>query len=874
MSRLASFLAVLLAAPCSFAATFTVTNTNTGGAGSLYRAITDANQTKTADVIEFSIPSLETVTINGPLPDIDAPLTINGYSQSGASPNDKPFVADADIRVQLDASQVPLGGALLQVDDGPTTIRGIAIKGLASQRIGISIGINANDVVVQGCFIGMLADGSTDASSGTGIRIDGADALIGGSLPAYANLISGNDGAGIDIRGTGARVLGNLIGTDNAGADPVANGTGILIGGANADNILIGANDQASANLIAGNANSGIAVLATAGGNVSIRGNRFRDNGDLAIDLGNDGVTPNDETDADVGANHLQNYPVLTFARLNGTTLVVEGYFQSSPASYRFEFYLVNEPDPTGFGEGLRLLAAMTPTTSGGTFHFRFAFPVTDVPTEEFFVSATAENLSTLETSEFSESIGVVFGGDELVVTNADDSGPGSLRAAIEEANEDLTPDTIVFELPQPLTPIQPQSTLTIDETVIIDGYTQATARPNTLGFGSNAELKVEIDLSLAPDGTSPLQIDAAGVVLRGLAIHSSPGIGVLYSGGYGGRIEGCFIGTDLTGTAALQNGSHGIFTGAGAGGIVIGGELPAQRNVISGNDSHGMLLTGDDIRVSGNIVGADATALEPLGNGFNGISVEGENALIGGNFFGDPANNVIRFNGDNGIAVSQTTSRVRILGNSIDDNGDLGIDLAMPVAGVTPNDADDVDSGANDLQNFPVITNVIPSSITPVVEGTLDVPAAAEDAIYTINVFAGDSCDDSGHGEGRTFLSAHDALLSDDDEDFALTLAKGLDAGDVVTLTATDVATGNTSEFSACFIVGTDVPLCGDATGNDALNSGDALIVLKTAVGTENCALCICDVNGSGSVSSTDALLVLRKAVGQNVGLDCPDCF
>jgi hypothetical protein len=56
-------------------------------------------------------------------------------------------------------------------------------------------------------------------------------------------------------------------------------------------------------------------------------------------------------------------------------------------------------------------------------------------------------------------------------------------------------------------------------------------------------------------------------------------------------------------------------------------------------------------------------------------------------------------------------------------------------------------------------------------------------------------------------------------------------------------------------------------------VTASDALAVLRTAVGSQTCALCICDVDGSGSVSATDALITLKVAVGQAIDLDCPAC-
>jgi cytochrome c2 len=50
-------------------------------------------------------------------------------------------------------------------------------------------------------------------------------------------------------------------------------------------------------------------------------------------------------------------------------------------------------------------------------------------------------------------------------------------------------------------------------------------------------------------------------------------------------------------------------------------------------------------------------------------------------------------------------------------------------------------------------------------------------------------------------------------------------------------------------------------------------LFILNAAVGTEQCDACICDAIGANGVNSTDALLCLRVAVGESLPLDCPAC-
>jgi hypothetical protein len=92
-------------------------------------------------------------------------------------------------------------------------------------------------------------------------------------------------------------------------------------------------------------------------------------------------------------------------------------------------------------------------------------------------------------------------------------------------------------------------------------------------------------------------------------------------------------------------------------------------------------------------------------------------------------------------------------------------------------------------------------------------------------------------------------------------------------------VATTTTTSSTTTTTMG-DRP-CGDPVGDPnestegtgTVAAGDALFVLRSAVGGIPCPLCTCDVNDSAGVTATDALLVLKVAVGQNTTLDCPAC-
>jgi hypothetical protein len=864
--------ALLFVATPSLAATFTVTNTNSSGTGSLAKAITDANLTEAADTIQFSILSLGVATINGPLPAITKPLTIDGYTQGSATPNTATIGTNATIRIQLDATHVPGGQALLEIAAPSTVIKGVAIRGIASNGIGIRITASPS-VIIRGCFIGVHANGTTDGSAGTGIRIEGDVAFIGGNDLEDRNLISGNDTAGIDVRGSVINIHGNVIGSDRTGAAPLPNGTGIRVTGSGAGIVAIGSAGLYAANDISLNEGDGIEVTSTVGGPVEIHHNRFYQNGGLAIDLNADGVTPNDPSDSDDGPNDLQNYPVLTFARLNGDTLTVEGYLDAPADIYRLDLYFVDLPDPSRHGEGETFLANLELDSPGGTFFFREKIELDFAVTLPIDVTATAESIVREATSEFSRVIEVIPGGTEIAVTNTNDSGAGSLRAALLAANAHAAANTVVFQLPMPLQPIRPLTTLFIGEQIVVDGYTQAGATVNTYSFGTNAQLKVEIDGSMIPNGTPLLQVNAPDALLRGLAVNSSPNVGILFSGTEGGRVEGSFLGTDLTGTVDKGNGSYGVWAATGMTDLTIGGDQHHQRNLISGNRT-GVYLQGSTAAVRGNLIGTSPIPSSPLPNSDHGIEIAGEYADIGSDKFEDPAANVIRFNEDTGIRVGATARHAHIRGNLIESNGSLGIELAEDTfPAVTPNDADDADSGANDLQNFPELTSVVALPGELQIEGTLDVPAGDTNHLYVVRIHATESCDSSGHGEG-VFLGQMGIPFSGNDEEFAFTLPFTINEGTAITATATDLLNASTSEFSECFFVGVDVPLCGDASLDGEVKAGDALTVLRVAVGSADCELCVCDVNDSGEVTSSDALLVLRLAVGQSIELDCPGCL
>jgi hypothetical protein len=228
----------------------------------------------------------------------------------------------------------------------------------------------------------------------------------------------------------------------------------------------------------------------------------------------------------------------------------------------------------------------------------------------------------------------------------------------------------------------------------------------------------------------------------------------------------------------------------------LIGGLVSGNGNVISGNFDFGVSIAGGSRNtVQGNLIGLAPDGISPLPNGKGGIFISaagiyggtGNGNQIGGKESG--AGNVIAYNGvgnisqANGIQIVSGTGNA-VLGNSIYANYGLGIDLGN--YGPTPNDPGDGDSGANNLQNFPVIASVTKSGGNTAIAGMLN---SVANTTYRIEFFANES-------QGQTFLGSTDVTTDANGNASFNFIAPQIDVSQSVTATATD-PNGNTSEFS-----------------------------------------------------------------------------
>lgn len=313
--------------------------------------------------------------------------------------------------------------------------------------VGISIadaGAGALGNRILGNFIGTEITGTAKlANASYGIVVAGADGtVIGDDIAGAGNLISGNGGIGIQIVDNGSpritencSIQNNFIGTNAAGNAAVSNPIGISV--SRAMNTTIGGASALARNVISGNSAEGIRVLNGAAGaliegnliglsgdgngtlpngaygisivdatttGIRISRNAIWANGAIGIDLAVNAVNLNDLNDADTGPNGLQNFPVLNSAGSGvGSTLVAGTLNSLASRTYRLEFFVSPTADSSGYGQGRFYLGATDVTTNASNnASFSLNLPVGSIG--GWFVTATATDLTTNETSEFSQA--------------------------------------------------------------------------------------------------------------------------------------------------------------------------------------------------------------------------------------------------------------------------------------------------------------------------------------------------------------------------------------------------------------------------------------------------------------------------------------
>jgi uncharacterized repeat protein (TIGR01451 family) len=440
------------------------------------------------------------------------------------------------------------------------------------------------------------------------------------------------------------------------------------------------------------------------------------------------------------------------------------------------------------------------------------AMPASGTATQTINLTATGFGTAVLNASASSTqsdsnnsnnttTSNVAIGGSStLFVTTNADSGTGSLRQAILDANNAsvcTAPCSIDFNLPGAQRTITPPTSLpaitaanvTIDATtqpgysgtplVTLDGSSNPNPSAGLQLSGGSDTVKglsivrfqgsaIVVDslgsdliaanyLGLQTDGLTPGQNAGEGILVTTAnntiggsnaasrnVISGNFGSGVVLKGSTatGNAVRGNYIGLNAAGTSNVANITDGIQILLGASNNIIGGTTAADRNVISGNNASGIYITGtagavcSGNLISANFIGTDAAGSASIGNS-TGVFLGTD---VTGNTIGGTAagtGNTIVSN-TTGISFDGPGDANAILGNSITGNSGMTIDLGNN--GPTANDAGDTDTGPNEFQNTPTFVDASMAGSTLTAHVSVDSASVANTAGIRVELFKSDA--------------------------------------------------------------------------------------------------------------------------------------
>ena len=635
---------------------------------------------------------------------------------------------------------------------------------------------------------------------------------LGGTASGSGNLISGNDGNGINITGslsTGILVLGNKIGTDVTGTIALPNqGAGVYLqGGANHNTVGASGTSSGPANLISGNAGSGVVITSQGVGapgttNNSVVGNFIGTTQSGTARLGNGG----DGVDILFGA---------TGNQIGGSGGVGVGGLGNLISA---------NGTPNSGGDGIYILDASGNTVLGNLIG-------TDVTG-----TANLGNVGNGVRLFFAGSnvVGASPGGGNLISGNFHDGVQITFVANSNSVTGNMIGTTLGGASPLPnggngVDILQSSSGNSVTSNLISGnvgsgvvlnggGTTGNRVQANLIGTTASgiAILGNQHDGVDIQGGAASNQIGGSGGFgpgASGNVISGNHGNGMVLSGAGTtlNMVQGNFIGTTAAGTAKLPNFKDGVDIVIGAANNLIGGTgfvgPGGLGNIISGNGlplmgGNGVHIDGNGTNantVQGNAIGTDATGKLPLGNLLNGVFVThgAQHNVISGTT--TTPGNTIAFNVKAGVAVGAnafdvTTVDNPIEFNSIYNNGALGIDLADD--GVTPNHPFNPFAGPNHFQNFPLIVGAVAGgSVTRIFVALANtIPFTT----FTIQIFVNPAADPSGYGQGQTLVASIPVTtngLGNTPAPVMVLVSKNL-ATQFVSATAT-APSGDTSEFA-----------------------------------------------------------------------------
>ncbi|MAE63926.1 MAG: hypothetical protein CMJ18_06600, partial [Phycisphaeraceae bacterium] len=782
---------------------------------SLREAIDAANQDGGGDEIRFDLtgsgPYL--ITPGSPLPAITDPLIIDGWSE--------PDHVLAPL-IEIDGTGLAGDGLTFTAGSDGSTVRGLIINGFDDAAISFT---DTGNATVQGNYLGTDETGTLDPTLMTnGLLLSNSDLnTIGGTTAVERNVIAGNDLSGINLlNGSNDNIIkGNYIGITAAGSAGLSNFNGIYI--LDSSDNTIGGTTAGAGNVISGNADEGVEIEgATSSGN-SVLGNYIGVNasGTGAIANAGNGVQIENAPSNTVGGSTAAARNVISGNTGNGVHIAGS----SATLNVVLGNYIGLNVSGTGAianqGDGVRIDDSAEGASTGapgniiggsvagagnvisgnvgkGVVIFGTASDLNEIRGNIIGLSTDGAN----PMGNTDDGVSVSGGADNIVI-----GGTTSAQRNVISSN--------------------------VGHGILISGTTTTavTVSGNYIGTDATGTSdrgngKQGVQISDSPGNTIGGTASGAGNVISG---NAWSGVSIQLDGADSNLVQGNLIGTNFTGTAAIGNDNYGvdIFNG-GPDDNTIGGTTASARNIISGNAWEGVLVKGAGTTgntVSGNYIGTNEAGDSGVPNQLGGVVIElgATGNTIGGDAGG--TGNLIAYNDGIGVKVEDAaTTDNPIIGNTIHDNNGLGIDLN--VDGVTANDgsgSDDIDTGPNDLMNFPLVTSVeaqlVGTSVT--VDFTID---SLPSTTFRVDFFKSTEADPA-HGEGEAWLGSTEVGTSPAGVVISShTMSAALVLGDYVTATATAKSGATflgTSEFGQNGVA-TFVPEVDLATGTAGYTEDD----------------------------------------------------
>ncbi len=720
----------------------------------------------------------------------------------------------------------------------------ISGNGKNGVRLTSLTGVSCTGNILQNNHIGADANGTGALPNDQdGVRLENSEVYgndVGSTAsPKPVNVISGNRTNGVYVYlGGSNRVLGNDLGVDRSGLAALANGlNGVWI--TNAAGCSVGDSSGEARNIISGNGDDGVEISgASSAGNV-VQGNYIgiSSNGFFAIPNGGHGVlltaactqnkvgdessvlgrnviSGNDECGVKIGESAFGNWIhrnyigvaanglIAVSNRLHGVLVenAAHGNFVGS-GGYTDSGNVISGNGYTNTCHGVCIqngawgievdrniiglsVANLPVPNAGDGVHIENAHTNT-IGTP----SALAGNVIS-GNSRDGVRIGPTSAGNSVYQNRIGlDTNGTSARANSGEGIHIYRASRNLIGTNGPHNVISGNAgsgVLIEDNTLAHDNVLQNNyiGTDITGGFGiGNSDHGVRI-----VGGVSNL----VGSVSLGNVISANDRTGVrLDSSASYNQILRNVIGLDAAGSTALGNQMNGVYISGSPRNTI--GAAGGLGNVISANTDDGIHILGANSvsnTIKANTIGMDTARLYARGNTGHGvwIGTSAAGTRIGSSDITEL--NLIAYNGDCGVRITSGTNNA-ILGNSIYSNANLGIDLGTS-AGVTPNDVQDPDTGANYLQNYPVLYEATTGSV--IIAGLMN---SRPSTTYWLDFFLCDAPDPSGYGEGFLPIAGTNLTTdADGNATFEFTLPGTIATAKYLTATATDPF-GNTSEFA-----------------------------------------------------------------------------